>query len=382
MIAPHGGALVDRVLRGAAAQAARADAAKLPRLEPRAEVLRDLENIAAGVFSPLIGPLGKADLDAVAAKGRLANGVAWTVPVLLDAPADRKDIAAGARLALAPPGAGPLGILTVTEMYPWNREQVAQGVFGTADQQHPGIAALNELSDRLIGGTVEFFDFTPNPYAAYTRTPAETRLFFAERGWETAGAFQTRNIPHAGHEYMQKVILAMCDGLMIHPVIGRKKAGDFTDEMILRCYEALLGIYFPTDRVLLNTFRTHMRYAGPKEAIFHAIVRKNYGCTHIAIGRDHAGVGKYYAPDAAIRIFDQYPELDIKPITIHGDFFYCHDCRGLGSERTCPHPAEQHISFSGTEVRAALRDGRLVPAEIVRPEVFDILASEEQPFVT
>ena len=382
MIPAHGGTLVDRVLTGDAAARAREEAAARPRLEPRPEVLRDLENIATGVFSPLTGPLGRGDLETVATEGRLANGIAWTIPVVLDVPPDRDDLSVGTRVALAPSGRDPLGILSVNEVYEWDRDRVAQGVFGTTDRKHPGVAALTALGDRLVGGTVEFFDFSPNPYAEFTLTPAQTRALFAEHGWKTVTAFQTRNIPHAGHEHLQKTVLAMTDGLMIHPVIGRKKPGDFTNEMIVRCYQALLASYFPSDRVLLNTLRTHMRYAGPKEAIFHAIVRKNYGCTHIVIGRDHAGVGNYYPPEAAIEIFAQHPDLEIQPITIRGDFFYCHRCGQLESERTCPHPAREHIAFSGTEVRAALREGRMVPKEIIRPEVFDILTVEEHPFVS
>jgi sulfate adenylyltransferase len=219
------------------------------------------------------------------------------------------------------------------------------------------------------------------PYPSHNLPPAATRTLFAERGWETVGAFQTRNVPHAGHEYMQKVMLSLVDGLMIQPVIGKKKPGDFTDAMIIQCYDAIIENYFVRERVLLNILPTEMRYAGPREAIFHAIVRKNYGCTHMVVGRDHAGVGNYYHPEAAINIFNDFKDIELQPVCIRGDFFHCHVCQSLGSERTCAHDPSHHISFSGTEIRAMLKEGRRPPEEIMRPEVFDILAASDGPFV-
>jgi len=223
--------------------------------------------------------------------------------------------------------------------------------------------------------------YVREPFPAHNLTPAETRKIFEERGWKTVAGFQTRNTPHMGHENMQKTVLALVDGLLIHPVIGRKKKGDFRDEVILRSYEALIENYFPGERVLLSILPMEMRYAGPKEAVHHAIIRKNHGCTHLIVGRDHAGVGNFYASEAAIEIFEQFPDLGIQPITIRGDFFHCKRCGHLASERTCCHDESEHLNFNGTAIRKMLVEGVVPPPELIRVEVYEAEREFDDPFV-
>jgi sulfate adenylyltransferase len=237
------------------------------------------------------------------------------------------------------------------------------------------------MGDILLGGKIDLVEPTPNPFERYTLDPVETRILFKEKGWRTVCAFQTRNVPHAGHENLQKTVLGMFDGLMIQPVIGKKKKGDFQDSIILETYDTIIDKYFAKERVVLTILPIEMRYAGPREAIHHAIMRKNYGCTHIIIGRDHAGVGSYYHPEAAIEIFRDFPDMEIQPVTIRGDFFYCQVCRQIASERTCPHEETHHVAFSGTLIRKMLNEGRNPPEEIMRPEVFAIIRRSPQPYV-
>jgi sulfate adenylyltransferase len=271
--------------------------------------------------------------------------------------------------------------MTVSERFTWDRKEVARHVFGTTEERHPGVASLCRQPETMIGGPIEVLSESRDQIRAHHMTPGQSRSWFSGRGWSRICAFQTRNIPHAGHEYLQKVALAICDGLMIQPVIGKKKSGDFRDDVIIAAYRTFIENYFPRERVLLNILPFDMRYAGPKEAIFHAIVRKNYGCSHMIVGRDHAGVGGFYPPEAAIEIFEQFPDLGVTPVTVRGDFFHCRQCGSIASERTCPHDRDQHISFSGTEIRALLQQGKSAPAEILRPEVFAVLQKHNEVFV-
>jgi len=330
----------------------------------------------------LEGFLGKDDFESMVERGRLTSGVAWTIPIILDVDEPTAELLPNeGEVALEGPDGIPEAVLHLNEKYTYDKEKTAQNVFATTERKHPGVDALLNRGSVLLGGAIDLLEDAMDPYPGYNRPPATTRALFEERGWKTVGAFQTRNVPHAGHEAMQKVILSLVDGLMIQPVIGKKKTGDFTDEMIIKSYDRIIESYFRSERVLLNILPTEMRYAGPREAIFHAIVRKNYGCTHMVVGRDHAGVGNYYHPEAAIEIFSDYPDIELQPVCIRGDFFYCHICGALGSERTCPHDEDNHISFSGTEIRAMIKENRRPPAQIMRPEVFDILAASGQPFV-
>lgn len=382
MIQPHGGVLTNRVLEGDQLQEALAEAASLPALPVNYDIGREVQNIARGVFSPLTGFLCRDDFESVLTTNHLTSGVEWTIPIILDVP-DAGTVREGQRYRLVwehKPDR-PLAIFEVQDVYGWDKERAAQAVFQTTDDAHPGVAGYYARGDWLAGGEIWLLDNDRGPYAKHNRFPAETRQIFQERGWRTVCAFQTRNVPHAGHEDLQKTVLGLVDGLFIQPIIGKKKKGDFTDDAILAAYEVLLAEYYVPDRVLLNILPTEMRYAGPKEAIMHAIMRKNYGCTHIIIGRDHAGVGNYYGEEDAIEIFKHFPNLEIQPITIRGDFWYCRRCGRVASNRTCPHGEEHRLSFSGTRIRQMILEGQAPPPEIMRPEVFEAISKFDNPFV-
>ncbi len=384
-ITPHGGKLVNRVLEGAARDAALKAAESLPKLVVSNDTLQDAENFALGLYSPLEGFMERADLDSVVYKMRLTNGAAWTIPILLDVTAAQADgIHAPSDIALTDEAGTVYSILHVTEKYTYDPVVMSEHVFGTTDDKHPGVKRTLEHKGVYLAGPVDLVNRLPNPFAAHFITPVQMRAMMAERGWKTSVAFQTRNVPHGGHERMQKIGLSMLDGLLIQPVMGPKKPGDFKDEAIIKAYEAIIARRYPTQKVILAILPFAMRYAGPREAIFHAIVRKNFGCTHIVIGRDHAGVGKYYHPEAAIEIFKQFSDLEIQPLTIHGNFFYCPSCGELSSERTCEHDekAEGSQSFSGTIIRNMLREGVTPRPEVFRPEVFDVLKQFDDPFVS
>jgi len=383
MIRPHGGKLIHKVLQGEALHEALEEAQVLQRLGINSDVAIEVKNIARGVFSPLEGFVGSTDFHNIINNDRLATGIPWTIPIILDV--DSRDIASvGQRICLIENGQdSPLAIVEVEEIYTWDKRQAAQAVFGTTDVNHPGVAGFYKRGDYLIGGPVALIDNNRGQYAEFNLFPAETRAIFKERGWRTICAFQTRNVPHRGHEELQKTVLGLVDGLFIQPVIGRKKSGDFRDEVILDTYQVLIDNYYPKDRTLLNILPFNMQYAGPKEAIMHAIMRKNYGCTHIIIGRDHAGVGNYYGEEDAIRIFAEprFAELEIEPVTIRGDFWYCRKCARVASDRTCPHPPEQQISFSGTKIRRLIDKGEAPSPEIMRPEVFEVIQRFDNPLI-
>lgn len=381
MIEPHGGALVNRVVPVEEREAARARAKEVPQLSVSLATLRCVENIARGAFSPLQGFLTREQLEGVVYRRRLPSGEAWTLPITLDTDeATAASLQEDSDIALVYEGQ-PVALFHLQEKFSFDKREMAQHVFGTTEEKHPGVASLYAGGNVFLGGTVRLIEDTGEPYPEVNLPPAKTRELFAQRGWKTVAAFQTRNVPHAGHEHMQKIVMSMVDGLMIQPVIGKKKPGDFRDEVIIKAYQTIIEHYYVKERVLLNILPFDMRYAGPREAIFHAIVRKNYGCTHMIVGRDHAGVGNYYHPEAAIEIFKEFPDLGIQPITIRGDYFYCHKCLALGSERICPHDRQDGISFSGTEIRKLIAEGGAPSPHIMRPEVFEVLQQAENPFV-
>ena len=363
MIEAHGGKLVDRVLQGEALTAARARAASLPRLTVSYDTARDAQNLARGVFSPCEGFIGKADLDSIIAGYRLASGVPWTIPIMLDVPA--ADSAPVGDIALFQEGCDePLAIYHVTEVYPWDKAQTAQAVFGTTETEHPGVRGLFERGDYLVGGTIDLIDNDRGPLRGLQPLPPPRRARCSPtRVGGPRLPSRRANVPHVGHEDLQKTVLGLCDGLLIQPLIGKKKPGDFKDEVILEAYKALINEYFSPDHVFLNILPTEMRYGGPKEAILHAIMRKNYGCTHIIIGRDHAGVSRkdrtpYYGEEEAIEFFANFPDLVIEPIMIRGDFWWCTKCnRVWRATANCPHGSEQQIEFSGTIIRKGISEG-------------------------
>ncbi len=380
MIQPHGGKLIDRTLEGKRKEAALAAAGRMPRLTVDAETVSDLENIATGVYSPLQGFLGEADLKSVLASSRLRSDVAWTVPIVLDADeATAGKLKIGDEVLLAAEGGRPVAVLHLEEKYGHDKGETAEKVFGTRDPAHPGVAKVLGLKDVLLAGPIDLIEATPTPFDRWKLAPKETRVLFESKGWKTVVAFQTRNTPHLGHEYLQKAALTFTDGLFVNPVIGKKKKGDFKDEVILASYEEAIRRYYVKDRTALAILQMEMRYAGPREAIHHAILRKNFGCTHIIIGRDHAGVGSYYAPFAAQDIFEAFPDLGIAPMFFRS-FSWCRTCGAVVNEKICPHPPEEHIQFSGTKIRDLLVKGECPPAELMRPEVADVIMRFKEPF--
>jgi len=376
-IAPHGGTLVDLLVPREQRDQARTEADHLPKLVVSERELSDLEMLAVGALSPLTGFVGEADYLSVLDTMHLSNGLAWSIPVTLSlTDEDVKRIGAGTSVALLPAeGAPPLAIVDLTEVFKRDREKEALAVFGTEDLEHPGVRALQEAGDFCLAGPVRALTLpVHDDFVRYRLTPAQTRAEFAGRGWRTVVGFQTRNPIHRAHEYIQKCALEMVDGLLVHPLVGATKGDDVPADVRMRCYEALFEGYYPKDRAMVSVFPAAMRYAGPKEAIWHAICRKNYGCTHFIVGRDHAGVGSYYGTYDAQRIFDSFEpgELGITPLMFEHSF-WCNACEGMASPKTCPHGEDTRVSLSGTKVREMLRAGERPPIEFSRPEVAEIL---------
>jgi len=378
MIQPHGGELVDRVIRQEERERIVEKAKHLFKLVLDEEKAKEVQNIAHGIFSPLQGFLNEVDFLSVLERGRLENGLPWTIPIVLDI-ASSEDIKRGGEIALVY-HEEPVAILHVEDIYQYDKDRFAGKIFDTTDPAHPGVAKVMAMEERLIGGKIDLLEQIGFPFYQYYLKPAETRARFKGMGWETIVGFQTRNVPHLGHEFCQKTALTFADGLFINPVIGKKKAGDFKDEVILETYEVLIRNYYPKERVFMSILPLEMRYAGPREAIFHAIVRKNFGCTHLIVGRDHAGVGSYYPPYAAQEIFQQFPDLEITPVLFQ-DFFYCHKCLGVMNRKTCPHDKKWRVEFSGTEMRERLLRGEKPSLEVMRPEVVETILRRDHPFV-
>ncbi|MFM7718016.1 MAG: sulfate adenylyltransferase [Actinomycetota bacterium] len=378
-IAPHGGTLVDLLETGADAERLAAEAAHLPKVVVNERELSDLEMLATGALSPLTGFAGRADYDSVLDTMHLADGTAWTIPVTLSlSDEELKKVGGADRVALLAAlgeSTATIAVLEVSEVFRRDREREASSVFGTTDVEHPGVAALHAAGDHCLAGRVRALALPPHDdFTAYRLTPAQTRAAFRERGWRTVVGFQTRNPIHRAHEYIQKCALEIVDGLLVHPLVGATKGDDTPAEVRMRCYEALFEGYYPKDRAMVSVFPAAMRYAGPKEAIWHAIARKNYGCSHFIVGRDHAGVGSYYGTYDAQRIFERFEpgELGITPLMFEHSF-WCNRCEGMASPKTCPHGEDDRVSLSGTKVRDMLRAGQRPPIEFSRPEVADIL---------
>lgn len=374
VVGPHGGKLVNLVTKK--------DPSGLFSIEVNSDLANDIENLADGIFSPLEGFLGQEDFEKVISKGRLANDLPWTIPVVLDVDnttaTKMKD--SGDVLLKNSNGEG-FAILKVEEIFDYKKDETVKGVYGTEDTNHPGVARTMQMKEKLVGGKISYIKKPEeNPIRKYRKTPLETREIFQNAGWKTIVAFQTRNPPHVAHEMLQKTSLTTRDGLFVNPLIGKKKPGDFVDEVIIKSYETLIEHYYPKNRCYLATLHTEMRYAGPKEAIHHSIMRQNYGCTHIIIGRDHAGVGNYYGPFDAQSIFDDYPDLEITPIFFPA-FFYCRKCLNFTNERVCPHDANSREQLSGTKLRTMIQNGQTPSEYILRPEVSKIIMNHEKPFV-
>ncbi len=377
-IDPHGGTLVQLLVDGSAAETLREEARNLPKLVVSERELSDLEMLAVGALSPLTGFQGEADYHSVLETMHLQNGLPWSIPVTLSVDEDGAHRLGGADAValVAAEGSEPLAVLRVSEIFKRDRAKEATSVFGTEDLEHPGVKALHERRRPLRRRRPSRCITLPphDDFVTYRQTPAETRAEFERRGWRTVVGFQTRNPIHRAHEYIQKCALEIVDGLLVHPLVGATKADDVPPDVRMRCYEALFEGYYPKDRAMVSVFPAAMRYAGPKEAIWHAICRKNYGCTHFIVGRDHAGVGDYYGTYDAQKIFERFEpgELGITPLMFEHSF-WCNRCEGMASPKTCPHGEDERVSLSGTKVREMLRDGERPPQEFSRPEVADIL---------
>lgn len=375
-VAPYGGTLVDRRLHGAAAADAQRRSLALPRIEIPGHLLTDLYLIAVGAFSPLGGFMGRDDYESVLERLTLENGLPWSIPVTLPVTATvAAGLAVGDEVALIAPDGLLAAILHVGDIFEWDREREAALVYGTTDREHPGVARLDTHGDVLVGGTIDYvYEPDVSGFPELNLTPAETRAEFERRGWKTVVGFQTRNPVHRAHEYLQKCALESVDGLLLHPLVGDTKSDDVPAGVRIESYRALLELYYPADRVLLSVLPAAMRYAGPREAIFHAIVRRNYGCTHFIVGRDHAGVGNYYGSYDAQQIFEtiDLEKLGIVPLKFEHSFF-CTVCRQMVTAKTCPHDGSAHVFLSGTRVRELLSRGERPPAEFTRAEVADVL---------
>lgn len=370
---PHGGKLINTYIQK------KSD--NLPTFEVSSDIRNDAENIATGVFSPLVGFVGQEDFLNVLKEGRLSSGVPWTIPIVLDS---EKQIAKQMEdlgdVILCSDGQ-KFGILHVHEIYEYNKQDMANAVYGTTDTNHPGVSRLFKMKEFLVGGEVEVFQMKEyDDIQKFRMHPSDTRSEITKRGWKSIVGFQTRNVPHVAHEMLQKAALNIYDGLFLNPLIGKKKIGDFTDDLIISAYESLIDNYFPKNRVLFSTIHTSMRYAGPREAIHHAIMRKNFGCTHFIVGRDHAGVGNYYPPFAAQEIFQKYPDLGITPV-IFPSFYFCKKCMSFANEKTCPHGIESKEELSGTMMRKMVNSGKIPEKHLMRPEIAELILKSEKPFV-
>lgn len=377
-IAPHGGKLVDRILEGDARSEAEERAQSLPQVALNARTISDLELISTGAFSPLEGFMGREDYQSVVKNMRLADGLPWSIPITLAVDKEEAEgLKPGGDVALVNPRGQLLALLHLEEIFPYDKRDEARLVYRTEEEAHPGVAYLYQRGDVLLAGKVSLVRRTLlKGFEPYSAEPAQLRQEFANLQWRTAVAFQTRNPIHRAHEYIQKCALELMDGLLIHPLVGKTKLDDVPNWVRIECYRVLIENYYPTDRVLLTVFPGAMRYAGPREAIFHALVRKNYGCTHFIVGRDHAGVGNYYGSYDAQHIFREFSreELGITPLFFEHTF-YCATCGAMASPKTCPHDDSSRIMLSGTKVREMLADGSQLPEEFTRPEVARILSS-------
>lgn len=373
---PHGGRLVNRLLEGEQREAWIRKSKTLKSITVSPRIVSDLELISVGAMSPNEGFMGKDDYESVVESMRLKNGLPWSLPITLPVSIEQsRGLKEGEDVSLSDESGNLIAILHLEEKFSYDKKKEAQEVYRTTDEAHPGVSVVYRQGDALLGGNIRLINRTPDvEFPEHRFDPAQTRKLFKEKGWGRVVAFQTRNPIHRAHEYLQKCALEMVDGLLIHPIVGETKSDDIPAYLRMRCYQVLIENYYPKDRVILSVLPAAMRYAGPREAIFHAIVRKNYGCTHFIVGRDHAGVGNYYGTYDAHKIFDEFKseEIGITPLFFDHSF-YCKKCNGMATTKTCPHPSEFHAHLSGTKVRELLRNKQDLPIEFTRPEVGRIL---------
>ncbi|MFZ1024051.1 MAG: sulfate adenylyltransferase [Thermoplasmata archaeon] len=376
---PHGGRLINRLQSDAERRRREGERKDLLTITPFIDEIYDAEKIGLGAYSPLDGFQDRATVEAILTTNRLPDGLPWTIPIVL-APSGKQNLATieqaqpGDDLGLLDARGSLFALLHLSEKFPYEKKRVAESVYATTDPQHPNVGDLLTVGDTALAGGIDLLRRLDLPTGKMELSPAETRAEFTRRGWSRVAGYQTRNVPHTAHEYLQRCTLERedVDGLLVHPVLGRLKKGDYKPEVILEAYEALVRNYYPADRVLLAALSITMRYAGPKAALFLAIVRKNFGCGLYIVGRDQAGVGRYYDPFACQRIFDEYP-IDVVPLKF-AETFFCRDCGWMATARTCAHPADRRLDTSQTRIRTAISKGEQLPKEIIRPEVAQVLA--------
>jgi sulfate adenylyltransferase len=375
LIAPHGGELVLNMAGDAERAELHERSHSLPQIEVGSRQLADLEMLAIGAYSPLKGFMNQADYLSVVNNMHLSNDLPWSIPIILPVSLEQAaSIKEGSQVALMNAQGTLQAVMTVEEKYDYDKHLEARKVYRTEEDAHPGVKIVYGQGDMLLGGPVRVVALQPQTFAQYRYTPTQSRQVFAERGWKRVVGFQTRNPVHRAHEYIQKCALETVDGLYLHPLVGDTKGDDIPADVRMRCYEVLLENYYPADRVVLGVLPAAMRYAGPREAIFHALMRKNYGCSHFIVGRDHAGVGNYYGTYDAHHIFAEFDpaKLGITPMFFDHTFF-CRACDSMASSKTCPHGNDQHVTLSGTKVRQMLQAGEIPPREFSRPEVAKVL---------
>ncbi len=373
---PHGGKLLS--IRDP--KESELDVKGLFQIEIDSEVASTLSNMKKGIFSPLHGFVGQNDYFSILENQRLENGIPWSIPYLLHTVETTEEIIKEGDNVILNFLREPVGCVRIEEIYRIDWRTYGKAVFGTNSLQHPGVAKIEVKPQKIISGELLWAKLPNLPFIDLALSPRETRKIFERKGWKTISAFQTRNIPHRGHEYIQKMALQTTGALFINPVIGKKKDGDYSDEAIIRGYKELIENYYPSDRVLLSPVNYEMMYAGPREALIHAIMRKNFGCTHFIMGRDHAGVGSYYGPYDAQKNIDSFPDLGIE-ILHFNETFFCRSCNELTTDRACPHSENTRLRFSGTKIREMIRSNSIPPSEFMRREVYETMINLKNQFV-